>query len=241
MQHRLFPCVCMAVVLLTLVITWLWEAVNPGLLCDTAQARGAAFRVSKAVSCTDQLMVLFVSAGHMGNAHASEKSVFQVTRAQHVGKSSSFHILLCSFIILVALCWILSSMPMPLMYWQAQNWTQCFSLGLTSVDQRGRITSFNNSPVESCHLCGQKILCGEINPQKIYCMQQPHVSSGELLEKGSPSASVPLSHPSIVVYPLSHLCWAVQGEYGQGAGRKSGIIINLIFSGRSLGPSGQEN
>lgn len=53
MQHRLFPCVCMAVVLLTLVITWLWEAVNPGLLCDTAQARGAAFRVSKAVSCTD--------------------------------------------------------------------------------------------------------------------------------------------------------------------------------------------
>ncbi|KAK4827750.1 hypothetical protein QYF61_021221 [Mycteria americana] len=46
-------------------------------------------------------------------------------------------------ITLVALCRTLSSMSMSPLYWGAQNRTQCSRCGLTSAEQRGRITSLD--------------------------------------------------------------------------------------------------
>jgi len=46
-------------------------------------------------------------------------------------------------IIFVASYWTLSSMPVSLLYWGAQNWTQCSRCGPTSAEQRRRITSLN--------------------------------------------------------------------------------------------------
>lgn len=39
------------------------------------------------------------------------------------------------------LCWNLSSIPMSVLYWRAQNWTQYFRYGFTNPHERGRITS----------------------------------------------------------------------------------------------------
>lgn len=131
LRNRLFP---YAVVLLTLVIAVrLWENVNPGLLCATAQA-GEQHSGCPGLCKTGWWYFFCLLGTWATNADASEKYGFQVTRAQHIGKPSSFDILLRSFFILVALCLILSSMSMLLMYWGTQNWTQCFSWGLTSVD-----------------------------------------------------------------------------------------------------------
>ena len=42
-------------------------------------------------------------------------------------------------IIFIALQWTFSSMPMSLLYWGAQDWTQYSRCGLTSAEQKGRI------------------------------------------------------------------------------------------------------
>ena len=48
-------------------------------------------------------------------------------------------------IILVALCWTLSSIHMFLFYWGLPNRTQCSRCGLTRAEKRGRITSLDLS------------------------------------------------------------------------------------------------
>ena len=47
------------------------------------------------------------------------------------------------FIIFVALHWTLSNTSVYLLYWGAQHWTQHSRYGLTSTEQRGRITSLD--------------------------------------------------------------------------------------------------
>lgn len=51
--------------------------------------------------------------------------------------------LACVPVILVALQCVLSSVPMSLLVWGAQNWTQSSSCGLTSAEWRARTTSLD--------------------------------------------------------------------------------------------------